>query len=150
MKTALKLVADTMDKNKGGPFGAVIVKNNQIVGKGVNCVTSSNDPTAHAEIQAIRDAAKNLKTFDLSGCEIYITCEPCPMCLFAIYWARIQKIYYAATRDDAAAIGFDDAKFYEEIDHEIHRRKFQMNNEMREEAVKLFQRWHEKPDKVMY
>ena len=150
MQAAMQLVENTIDKNQGGPFGAVVVKDGEIVGQGINSVTALNDPTAHAEIQTIRNACHNLKTFDLSGCEMYVTCEPCPMCLFAIYWARIEKVFFAATRDDAAAIGFDDAKFYDEINDEVDKKKVPMNQSVRAKAVALFKRWSEKTDKVMY
>ena len=123
----------------GGPFGSVIVKDNKIIAEGSNKVTSSNDPTAHGEIVAIREACKNLNTFDLSGCEIYTSCEPCPMCLSAIYWSRLDKIYYANTREDAKNIDFDDSFIYSEIPKKIDDRKIKMVQMLRDEALKAFQ-----------
>ena len=134
----------------GGPFGSVIVKNNKIIAKGSNKVTSSNDPTAHGEIVAIREACKNLNTFDLSGCEIYTSCEPCPMCLSAIYWSRLDKIYYANTREDAKNIDFDDSFIYTEIPKNIDDRKIKMVQMLRDEALKAFEIWDKKVDKIKY
>ncbi len=136
--------------NNGGPFGCVIVKNNKIISEGVNGVSQNNDPTAHAEIVAIRNACKELNTFDLSGCELYTSCEPCPMCLSAIYWARIDKIYYANTRDDARKIDFDDSLIYTELQKNIDKRKISMIQIMRNEALKAFELWDKKQDKVKY
>ncbi len=150
MKLAIELAEHNLKTNEGGPFGAVIVKDGNIIGKGGNKVTSSNDPTAHAEIVAIREAAKNLGTFDLSECEIYTSCEPCPMCLGAIYWARIDKLYYAATKDDAAKADFDDSFIYEEFSKPKNQRKLQSVQLMREEAVKVFEEWIKKEDKIPY
>ena len=134
----------------GGPFGSVIVKDNKIIAEGSNKVTSSNDPTAHGEIVAIREACKNLNTFDLSGCEIYTSCEPCPMCLSAIYWARIDKIYYANTREDAKNIDFDDSFIYLEVAKKINERKIKMKQMNREEALEAFKIWKNKEDKIKY
>ena len=134
----------------GGPFGSVIVKDNKIIAEGSNKVTSSNDPTAHGEIVAIREACKNLNTFDLSGCEIYTSCEPCPMCLSAIYWSRLDKIYYANTREDAQKIDFDDSFIYSEFQKDINERKIPMFQMMRNEALKAFDMWDKKKDKVKY
>ncbi len=134
----------------GGPFGAVIVKNGAIVGEGANRVTASNDPTAHAEVVAIRNACQNLNTFDLSDCEIYTSCEPCPMCLSAIYWARISKIYFANTKKDAARIHFDDDFIYQEIPKAIQDRKIPMVQISRDEALKVFDLWDQKSDKIPY
>ena len=134
----------------GGPFGSVIVKDNKIISEGSNEVTSSNDPTAHAEIVAIRKACQKLKTFNLSGCEIYTTCEPCPMCLSAIYWARIDKIYYANTREDAKNIDFDDSFIYLEVAKKINERKIKMKQMNREEALEAFKIWKNKEDKIKY
>ena len=134
----------------GGPFGSVIVKDQKIIAEGSNTVTSTNDPTAHGEIVAIREACKNLNTFDLSGCEIYTSCEPCPMCLSAIYWSRLDKIYYANTRDDAKNIDFDDSFIYTEIPKKIDDRKIKMVQMLREEALKAFEIWDKKVDKVKY
>ena len=139
-----------MDKNEGGPFGAVIVKNGKIIGRGNNRVTSDNDPTAHAEVTAIRDACTQLENFDLNGCEIYTSCEPCPMCLAAIYWSRIDTIYYANTKKDAADINFDDAFFYEELDKPMDNRSIPMKQMMRDEAIAVFQAWANKEDKIPY
>ena len=132
----------------GGPFGCVIVKNNKIISEGSNKVTSTNDPTAHGEIVAIREACLKLNTFNLSGCELYSTCEPCPMCLSAIYWSHIDKIFYANTRDDAKNIDFDDSFIYLEINKKIEDRKIQMIQMHRDEALKAFKIWNEKVDKI--
>ena len=133
-----------------GPFGSVIVKDNRIISEGFNTVTLSNDPTSHAEIVAIRIACKELKNFSLKGCDLYTTCEPCPMCLSAIYWARIDKIYYANTRNDAQKIDFSDALIYEELNKSIKDRKIPMHQIMRDEALKAFELWDKKTDKVKY
>ena len=138
--------ADTI----GGPFGCVIVEDNKIISEGYNKVTSTNDPTAHGEIVAIREACLKLNTFNLSGCELYSTCEPCPMCLSAIYWSHIDKIFYANTRDDAKNIDFDDSFIYSEINKKIGDRKIQMIQMLRDEALKAFKIWDEKKDKVKY
>jgi tRNA(Arg) A34 adenosine deaminase TadA len=150
MKKAIELSEDNMKANKGGPFGAVIVKDNLVVGMGFNKVTSTNDPTAHAEVVAIRNACKKLDTFDLSGCTIYTSTEPCPMCLSAIYWARIDKIYYGNTRKDAANIGFDDDHIYSEIPKKADERSIPSMQIMSDEAIKAFEEWQRKEDKVMY
>ena len=134
----------------GGPFGSVIVKDHKIIAEGSNKVTSTNGPTAHGEIVAIREACKNLNTFDLSGCEIYTSCEPCPMCLSAIYWSRLDKIYYANTREDAKNIDFDDSFIYTEIPKKIDDRKIKMVQMLREEALKAFEIWDKKVDKIKY
>ena len=133
-----------------GPFGAVIVKNNKIISEGFNTVTLSNDPTSHAEIVAIRKASKILNNISLKECELYSTCEPCPMCLSAIYWARIEKIYYANTRKDAQKIDFDDSLIYSEFKKNIDKRKIPMIQMMRNEAIKAFELWDKKTDKVKY
>ena len=133
-----------------GPFGAVIVKDNQIISEGFNKVTLANDPTLHAEIVAIRSACKSLNNFILRGCDLYTTCEPCPMCLSAIYWAHIDKIYYANTRRDAQKIDFSDAMIYEELNKTIKKRKIPMKQMMRVEALKAFELWDKKEDKVKY
>ena len=137
-------------KSGTGPFGAVIVKNDEIISEGFNTVTLSNDPTSHAEIVAIRIACKKLSNFNLEGYDLYTTCEPCPMCLSAIYWARISKIYYANTRSDAHKIDFSDAMIYEELNKTIKDRKIPMNQMMRDEALKAFNLWDKKEDKVKY
>ncbi len=147
---AIRLSSEKMEANEGGPFGAVIVKNDTIIGRGWNRVTSSNDPTAHAEIMAIRDACSSLKTFSLAGCEIYASCEPCPMCLSAIYWARIDMLYFAASREDAAAAGFDDALLYEEVPKEWRDRTLKTEQCLHKEALKVFKQWENKPDKTPY
>ena len=134
----------------GGPFGCVIVKENKIISEGSNKVTSTNDPTAHGEIVAIREACLKLNAFNLSGCELYSTCEPCPMCLSAIYWSHIDKIFYANTRDDAKNIDFDDSFIYSEINKKIEDRKIQMIQMHRDEALKAFKIWNEKVDKIKY
>ena len=134
----------------GGPFGSVIVKDNKIIAEGSNKVTFSNDPTAHGEVVAIREACKKLNTFDLSGCEIYTSCEPCPMCLSAIYWSRLDKIYYANTREDAKDIDFDDSFIYLEIPKKIDDRKIKMTQMLRDDALKAFEIWDKKVDKIKY
>jgi len=133
-----------------GPFGSVIIKDNKIISEGFNTVTLANDPTSHAEIAAIRIACKILNNFSLEGCDLYTTCEPCPMCLSAIYWARIDKVYYANTRDDAKKIDFSDALIYEELNKSIKERKIPMYQLMRDEALKAFELWDKKEDKVKY
>jgi len=137
-------------KSGTGPFGAVVVKGNKIISEGNNTVTSSNDPTSHAEISAIRNACKKINNFSLKGFDLYTTCEPCPMCLSAIYWARIDNIYYANTRSDAQKINFDDSAIYEELKKNIKNRKIPMHQIMRDEALKAFEMWDKKVDKVKY
>ena len=149
MREAIRLSIENIE-NGGGPFGAVIVKNGKIIAKSVNKVTLNNDPTAHAEVNTIREAAKNLNTFDLSGCEIYSSCEPCPMCLGAIYWARLDKLYFANTKTDAKNIGFDDSFIYDEINLSHSQRKIPTIQIMREEALEAFKKWNSKPDKIEY
>ena len=134
----------------GGPFGCVIVKDNKIISEGSNKVTSTNDPTAHGEIVAIRDACLKLNTFNLSGCELYSSCEPCPMCLSAIYWSHIEKIFYANSRNDAKNIDFDDSFIYSEINKKIEDRKIEMRQMLRDEALKAFKIWDNKVDKIKY
>lgn len=150
MLRAIELSREHMNLGHGGPFGAVIVKDGKIVAEGWNRVTSTNDPTAHAEVSAIREACKNLNTFELDGCEIYTSCEPCPMCLAAIYWARINRIYYANTRVDAAGIEFDDEFLYQEINLPLDQRKIPTLQTEREEALRVFQEWAAKSDKIQY
>ena len=137
-------------RSGGGPFGAVIVRNGEIIARGENRVTVCNDPTAHAEVSAIREAAARLGTYDLSGCEIYSSCEPCPMCLGAIYWARLDRLYYAGTRADAANVGFDDAHIYEELPLDPSQRELPTESLLREEAQLVFEAWAEKADKKEY
>ena len=149
MKRAIELSIEGVNKG-GGPFGSVIIKGNKIVAEGSNKVVPNKDPTAHGEIVAIREACKKLNNFNLKGCELYSTCEPCPMCLSAIYWARIDKIYYANTREDAKKIDFDDSLIYSEFIKSIEKRKIPMVQIMREEALKVFELWDKKIDKVKY
>ncbi len=150
MREAIRLSLENMQKNAWWPFGAVIVKDGKIVWRGRNQVTSSNDPTAHGEVMAIRDACKNLWTFDLNDCEIYTSCEPCPMCYGAISRARIQKIYYANTERDAANIGFDDSAFHEDIRKEFTQRLIPVEQILHNEALEVFKAWTEKQDKTTY
>jgi guanine deaminase len=149
MKLAIELSIKSV-KSGTGPFGAVIVKDNKIISEGFNTVTLTNDPTSHAEIVAIRNACKVLNNFSLEGYDLYTTCEPCPMCLSAIYWARINKIYYANTRSDAQKIDFSDSMIYEELNKTIKDRKISMHQMLREEAIKAFELWDKKTDKVKY
>ncbi len=150
IQRAIELARYGMDKNEGGPFGCVIVKNGNIIAEGNNRVISKNDPTAHAEIVAIRKACKELGSFQLTGCEIYTSCEPCPMCLGAIYWARPSHIYYAATREDAAKAGFDDEFIYKEIVIPPGDRKIPMKQLERSSAKNLFSEWIKKDNKTSY
>lgn len=149
MREAIKLSAESV-RSGGGPFGAVIVRNGEIIARGENRVTVCNDPTAHAEVSAIREAAARLGTYDLSGCEIYSSCEPCPMCLGAIYWARLDRLYYASTRADAANVGFDDAHIYEELPLDPSQRELPTESLLREEAQLVFEAWAKKADKKEY
>ena len=149
MKRAIELSIESVNKG-GGPFGCVIVKDEKIVSEGSNKVTLSKDPTAHGEIVAIREACKKVNNFSLSGFELYSSCEPCPMCLSAIYWARIDKVYYANTRQDAQKIDFDDSLIYSEFQKSIDKRKIPMAQMMRDEALKAFELWEKKTDKVKY
>lgn len=137
-------------QNGGGPFGAVIVKDGEVIAASNNRVTKDNDPTAHAEVMAIRKACKKLKTFDLSGCELYASCEPCPMCLSAMYWAHIDRYYYANQKEDAKAIGFDDQFIYEELDKPAGKRSMPREQILRDEAMEVFRMWTEKEDKIEY
>ncbi len=150
MGKAIGLSQKMMRANKGGPFGAVIVRNGKVIATGHNEVTSTNDPTAHAEIVAIRSACKKLKRFHLDDCELYTSCEPCPMCLSAIYWARLKKIYFANTRQDAAKIGFDDEFIYREIPLPLEKRKIAMKQLLRKKALAAFREWEKKADKISY
>ncbi len=150
MQAAIALSQEGMNKNEGGPFGCVIVKDDKIVGRGNNKVSSTNDPTAHAEVTAIRDACKNLGAFQLTDCEVYSSCEPCPMCLGAIYWARPKVVYFANNRQDAAEIGFDDSMIYEEMNVSIEDRKIPILPLGRTSALKVFAEWKEKGDKTLY
>jgi guanine deaminase len=150
MMVAIELSRNGINGNEGGPFGCVVVKGDKIVGRGNNKVTSSNDPTAHAEVVAIRDACKNLGTFQLDDCEVFTSCEPCPMCMGAIYWARPTKVYYANNRTDAANIGFDDSMIYEELAANFENRKIPIISVGRSEALKVFAEWQNKKDKISY
>jgi guanine deaminase len=150
MREAIRISMTKMRANHGGPFGAVVVRRGRIVGRGWNCVTSTNDPTAHAEIVAIRDACRRLKTFRLDDCELYTSCEPCPMCLAAIYWARFKRVCYANTREDAAKIDFDDEAIYREVARPVARRRIPMRQMLRKEALKAFAQWDGKADKILY
>ena len=141
MERAIELSLKGSSEGKGGPFGAVIVKNGEIIGEAYNQVISTNDPTAHAEVMAIRDACKNLNSFDLTDCEVYTSCEPCPMCLGAIYWSRVVKIYYGNSREDAKKSGFDDSFIYDEIPLPLSERKVEMVQLGRKEALKVFEMW---------
>ena len=149
MLDAIRLSVENVEKG-GGPFGAVIVRDGKIIARGANRVTISNDPTAHAEVNVIREACQKLGTFDLSGCIIYTSCEPCPMCLGAIYWSHIDKVYYANTKTDARNIGFDDSFIYDEIAVPIDQRKVKFMQVLPGEAIKAFNHWHEKEDKIKY
>lgn len=150
LREAIRLSIEKMEANEGGPFGAVVVRDGQIVGRGWNRVTSTNDPTAHAEVVAIRDAASALNTFSLAGCEIYCSCEPCPMCFAAICWSRLDAVYYAATADDAAAAGFDDRAIYRELCKPHSERSLPIVQALREEALPAFQAWMTKEDRLDY
>ena len=150
MREAIRLSIENVETGKGGPFGAVIVKDGKIIARGANQVTTDNDPTAHAEVVAIRNACKALNTFQLDGCEVYTSCEPCPMCLGAIYWARPDKIYYANTKEDAADINFDDQFIYEEIERPIGERKLFTQQMLRNEALEGFKKWSESQNKIEY
>lgn len=150
MKHAIKLALANVKESKGGPFGAVIVKNNEIVAEGVNLVTATNDPTAHAEIVAIRNACATLNTFQLTGCTLYTSCEPCPMCLGAVYWARPDQIFYGATKTDAAAIGFDDSFIYEQILLSPAARTISMQQILPEMAQEVFTAWSQSMKKILY
>ena len=150
MRAAIRLSLSKMRANCGGPFGAVVVRQGKVVGRGWNQVTSTNDPTAHAEVTAIRDACRRLKTFQLDDCELYTSCEPCPMCLAAIYWARFKKVYYANTRKDAAKINFDDDLIYREVAKPISKRIIPMKQLLRPEALEVFAEWKITTDKISY
>jgi len=150
MARAIRLSIDNVNSGRGGPFGAVIVKDGAVIAEGANQVTSTNDPTAHAEMVAIREACRKLGVFDLGGCEIYTSCEPCPMCLGAIYWARLSRIYFANADADAARIRFDDSLIYSELAKPYSERKIPMIQMMREEALAAFRAWEKKSNKIEY
>lgn len=150
LKRAISIAHKSMDANTGGPFGCIIVKNGEVIAEGTNEVTSTNDPSAHAEITAIRKACQKLNDFQLSGCIVYTSCEPCPMCLGAIYWARPEAVYFASTKENAAAIGFDDQFIYDEIDTPFNARKIPFQHIDIPTAAELFKAWVNKPDKTAY
>ncbi|WP_026462893.1 nucleoside deaminase [Adhaeribacter aquaticus] len=150
MREAIKLSIEKMQAGFGGPFGAVVVRNGEIIARGFNNVTSSNDPTAHAEVDAIRKACASLQTFQLDDCELFTSCEPCPMCLGAIYWARFKKVYYGNTKKDAAVVGFDDQFIYDEIDKPLTERTINMEQLLPEEAIVAFQKWSSNTEKMAY
>ena len=150
MREAIRLSIENVESGKGGPFAAVIVKNGKIIATGVNEVTSTNDPTAHAEVVAIRNACKELDSYQLDGCDIYCSCEPCPMCLGAIYWARAERIYFANTKEDAASINFDDKFIYDEIDVHHSNRKVATQQILRNEALVAFRKWENSSIKKTY
>jgi guanine deaminase len=150
MREAIRLSVRMMRRGQGGPFGAVVVHNGKVVGRGWNQVTSANDPTAHAEVVAIREACKRLKTFQLNNCDLYTSCEPCPMCLSAIYWARFRNVFYGNTRQDAAKIDFDDDFIYREVALPIRKRKLRMRQLLYREALAAFGEWQRKTDKIPY
>jgi len=150
MRRAIEISQHGMDNNSGGPFGAVIVKDGKIIAESFNQVTSTNDPTAHAEIAAIRKACEKLNSFQLTDCIIYTSCEPCPMCLGAIYWARPKAVFFGCTKEDAAAIDFDDDFIYQELEKPVSQRNIPFKNILREEAKQVFDQWKEKTDKIKY
>jgi guanine deaminase len=150
MREAIRISLTKMRGDQGGPFGAVVVRKGKIIGRGWNRVTSTNDPTAHAEVVAIRDACRRLKSFQLDDCELYTSCEPCPMCLSAIYWARLKRVYYGNTRKDAARIAFDDDFIYREVALPISSRKIPMKQLLRKEALAAFVEWKNKADRIPY
>lgn len=150
LSQAIELARKNIAQNNGGPFGALVVKNDEIVGSSENLVTSTPDPTAHAEIEAIRNASQYLDTFDLSGSVLFTSCEPCPMCLGAVYWARINKVYFAALHSDAAKIGFDDQFIYKELKQPLDQRAIPFEQHLQEEGIQVFEEWDAKSDKTMY
>ena len=150
MKRAIELAAIGMDANAGGPFGAVVVKNDEIIAEGHNEVTASNDPTAHAEMVVIRKACRKLNSFQLTDCILYTSCEPCPMCLGAIYWARPRSVFYACTKEDAKAVGFDDGHIYDELDKELENRQMTFVQLLRKNGLAVFKSWEQKTDKTDY
>jgi len=150
LREAIRLSIDMMHLGRGGPFGAVVVKGGKIVSRGWNAVTSTNDPTAHAEVMAIREACRKLGSFRLDGCELYASCEPCPMCLAAAYWARVGSVYFAASRHDAAVAGFDDEFLYREIPRPFPERSLPTRQALRDLALVAFKEWKDKPDKKPY
>jgi tRNA(Arg) A34 adenosine deaminase TadA len=150
MRRAIALSLENVKSGRGGPFGAVVVRGSEIIGEGTNQVTSTNDPSAHAEVLAVRAACQKLRDFQLKGCEIYSSCEPCPMCLSLIYWARLERVYYASAAEDAAAIGFDDSRIHRELQSEHSSRSIPMVQLLRDDALAAFRAWQQKPDKLLY
>lgn len=150
MMEAIALSKKAIENNEGGPFGCIIVRDDEIIGRGNNKVIIENDPTAHAEVVAIRNACNHIGSFQLKDCEIYTSCEPCPMCLGAIYWARPKIVFYANTRNDAAAVGFDDSMIYEEIKIDLEKRKMPLINLCRKDAIAVFKSWADKGNKALY
>ena len=150
MRRAIALAVENVRAGRGGPFGAVVVQDGKVIAEGSNQVTASNDPTAHAEIVAIRRACEQLDRFDLTGCELYTSCEPCPMCLGAIYWARPARVFFAATREDASAAGFDDSLIYDQIALPFEGRKIPMTSLLRAKALLAFEEWARSPAKIRY
>lgn len=150
LQKAVDLAQETVQQGIGGPFGSLVVKENQVISKGYNCVTSLLDPTAHAEVQAIRLACKNLKIFQLTGCILYSSCEPCPMCFGAIYWARLQAVYFASTRQDASSAGFEDNFIYRELELSLQERSIPFIQIALPSHQEVFLRWKEKPNKISY
>ena len=150
MARAIALAVENVRAGRGGPFGAVVVKDGKIIAEGANCVTLTNDPSAHAEIVAIREACKKLGVFELRDCDLYTSCEPCPMCLGAIYWARPARVYFGGTAADASLAGFDDSLIYREISQAHAKRKIPMFQVMRDEALEAFRAWKESPNKISY
>ncbi len=150
MRRAIELSLDNVRSGRGGPFAAVVTRGDEIIGEGTNQVTSRNDPSAHAEMLAVRAACQKLQHFQLPGCEVYCSCEPCPMCMGLIYWARLDKVYYANTAQDAAAIGFNDSHIYDELKLPRGQRSVPLVQMMREAALAAFRAWQEKPDKIPY
>ena len=150
MQAAIGLALQNVQTHAGGPFGSVVVKDSKIIGRGANTVTSTNDPTAHAEVVAIRDACQHLGTFQLDGCTLYTSCEPCPMCLSAIYWARIARLVYACSKEDAARAGFDDAWIYRQVPLPLHEQNIKSSQLQREQGLKVFKAWEEDEGKIPY
>jgi guanine deaminase len=150
MRRAIDLAVDNVRAVRGGPFGAVVAQNGNVIAEGVNQVTTLNDPTAHAEVTAIRKACQRLGHFELSDCELYTSCEPCPMCLGAVYWARLGRLYFAANRHDAAEIGFDDSRIYDELSRDLSRRMIPAASILREESLEAFRLWRESAQKIPY
>lgn len=150
MQEAIQQAVENVRSGRGGPFGALVVKEGRVIARGTNLVTSTNDPTAHAEVTAIREACRALSAFQLTGCEIYTSCEPCPMCMGAIYWARPDRVYFAATARDAAEAGFDDSFIYEELKRLLPERKIPFESMMRDEGLEPFREWARKADRIRY